>query len=53
MTGKAFWRVAFVGLGIMGAPMARNLLAAGFEVMGYNRSRAAVERLVPGQSWLW
>jgi len=38
--------VAFVGLGIMGAPMARNLLAAGHEVIGVNRSRPAVERLV-------
>ena len=38
--------VAFVGLGIMGAPMARNLLAAGHEVIGVNRSRPAVDRLV-------
>ncbi len=38
--------VAFVGLGIMGAPMARNLIAAGHEVIGVNRSRAAVDRLV-------
>jgi 2-hydroxy-3-oxopropionate reductase len=38
--------VAFVGLGIMGAPMARNLLAAGHEVIGLNRSRPAVDRLV-------
>ncbi len=38
--------VAFVGLGIMGAPMARSLLAAGHEVIGVNRSRPAVDRLV-------
>ena len=38
--------VAFVGLGIMGAPMARTLLAAGHEVIGVNRSRPAVDRLV-------
>ena len=38
--------VAFVGRGIMGAPMARNLLAAGHEVIGVNRSRPAVDRLV-------
>jgi 2-hydroxy-3-oxopropionate reductase len=37
--------VAFVGLGIMGAPMARNLVAAGFDVVGYNRSRPAVDAL--------
>lgn len=38
--------VAFIGLGIMGAPMAANLIAAGFDVVGYNRSRAPVDRLV-------
>jgi 2-hydroxy-3-oxopropionate reductase len=38
--------VAFIGLGIMGAPMARNLIAAGHEVVGVNRSRPAVDRLV-------
>jgi len=31
-------RVGFVGLGIMGRPMAKNLLKAGFEVRAYNRS---------------
>jgi 2-hydroxy-3-oxopropionate reductase len=39
-------RIAFIGLGIMGAPMAANLVTAGFEVVGYNRSRAAVDTLV-------
>lgn len=38
--------VGFIGLGIMGAPMARNLLAAGFEVVGFNRSRAKLDGLV-------
>jgi 2-hydroxy-3-oxopropionate reductase len=38
--------VGFVGLGIMGAPMARNLLRAGFDVVAYNRSPAKVERFV-------
>jgi 2-hydroxy-3-oxopropionate reductase len=38
-------RVGFIGLGIMGGPMAANLVKAGFEVTGYNRSRPAVERL--------
>ena len=36
--------VAFVGLGIMGAPMAANLLAADFDVVGHNRSPARTER---------
>ena len=38
--------VAFIGLGIMGAPMARHLIDAGFDVVGYNRSRTAVDALV-------
>lgn len=39
-------RVAFIGLGIMGGPMAANLVKAGFEVTGYNRSAERVARLV-------
>lgn len=39
-------RVAFIGLGIMGGPMAANLVKAGFEVTGYNRSPAKVEQFV-------
>lgn len=31
-------RIGFVGLGIMGRPMAKNLLKAGFDVTAYNRS---------------
>ena len=30
--------VGFIGLGVMGMPMAKNLLAAGYPVVGYNRS---------------
>lgn len=33
----------FVGLGLMGAPMAANLLAAGWAVSAWNRSRAALD----------
>lgn len=36
-------KVGFVGLGIMGRPMARNLLKAGFDVTVYNRTRARTE----------
>jgi 2-hydroxy-3-oxopropionate reductase len=39
-------RVGFIGLGIMGKPMARNLVKAGFELVIYNRSQAAVDELV-------
>jgi 2-hydroxy-3-oxopropionate reductase len=38
--------IGFIGLGVMGAPMARNLLAAGFEVIAWNRSPAPLEALV-------
>lgn len=38
--------VGFVGLGIMGGPMAANLVRAGYDVTGFNRSPAKVERLV-------
>jgi len=38
--------VGFVGLGIMGGPMAANLVKAGFDVIGYNRSPEPVQRLV-------
>jgi 2-hydroxy-3-oxopropionate reductase len=37
--------VGFIGLGIMGGPMAANLAGAGFEVVGYNRSPDPVRRL--------
>ena len=36
-------RVAFIGLGNMGLPMARNLLAAGHEVIGYDVAGVALE----------
>ena len=39
-------RVAFLGLGVMGGPMARHLLAAGHEVAVWNRTRAKVETWV-------
>lgn len=39
-------RVGFVGLGIMGKPMARNLLRAGYPVTVHNRSRLPVDELV-------
>ena len=39
-------RVAFLGLGIMGAPMAANLVRAGFDVIVWNRTRSRAERFV-------
>lgn len=38
--------IGFVGLGVMGAPMAGRLLDAGYELTAYNRSSAALDRLV-------
>jgi 3-hydroxyisobutyrate dehydrogenase len=38
-------RIAFVGLGTMGAPMAARLLDAGYEVTVHNRTRAREEPL--------
>ncbi|MCY3762111.1 MAG: NAD(P)-dependent oxidoreductase [Gemmatimonadetes bacterium] len=40
-------RIGFIGLGIMGAPMARNLMAAGYSLKVYNRSdRPRVQEVV-------
>jgi len=37
--------VGVIGLGIMGKPMARNLIRAGYPLIVHNRSRAAVDEL--------
>lgn len=39
-------KVAFLGLGVMGAPMARHLAKAGHEVTVYNRTTAKAEKWV-------
>jgi len=39
-------KVGYIGLGLMGKSIARNILKAGFPVVVHNRSRAAVEELV-------
>ena len=39
-------QVGFIGLGIMGRPMARNLLKAGYQVVVYNRTLSRVQELV-------
>ncbi|MGD9562437.1 MAG: 2-hydroxy-3-oxopropionate reductase [Pyrinomonadaceae bacterium] len=38
-------KLGFIGLGIMGKPMVRNLLKAGFVPVIFNRSQAAVDEL--------
>jgi 2-hydroxy-3-oxopropionate reductase len=39
-------RVGFIGLGLMGKPMAGHIVKAGYPITVHNRSRAAVEELV-------
>lgn len=44
--------IGVIGTGIMGAPMARNLLRAGFEVVVHSRTRAKAEALLrEGARW--
>lgn len=38
-------QIGFIGLGIMGKPMARNLLKAGYPLVVYNRRRSPMEEL--------
>src|SRR3974377_2391412 len=39
-------RVGFIGLGLMGKPMAGHILKAGYHLTVHNRSRAAVDEMV-------
>lgn len=39
-------RIGFIGLGLMGRPMAKNLLKRGYAVVAHNRSQGAVDDLV-------
>jgi 2-hydroxy-3-oxopropionate reductase len=41
-------KVGFIGLGIMGKPMARNLMDADYEITAYNRSPEKAEELGEG-----
>jgi len=38
--------IAFIGLGIMGSPMAANLVKAGHSVTGFNLAQPAIDKLV-------
>jgi 2-hydroxy-3-oxopropionate reductase len=38
--------IGFIGLGIMGKPMARNILKAGFPLTVFSRTRGSVEELI-------
>jgi 2-hydroxy-3-oxopropionate reductase len=41
-------KVGFIGLGIMGKPMARNLMEAGYDLVLYNRTIEKAEELAQG-----
>ena len=45
MTDQESKRIGFIGTGIMGKPMVRNLVKAGYEVVIHNRSRSSVDEL--------
>jgi 2-hydroxy-3-oxopropionate reductase len=38
--------IGFIGLGVMGKPMAKHLITAGYQLTVHNRSRTAVDELV-------
>ena len=38
-------KIGFIGLGIMGKPMSKNLIKAGYELVVCNRSRDSVEEV--------
>jgi 3-hydroxyisobutyrate dehydrogenase-like beta-hydroxyacid dehydrogenase len=46
MSANPIRTIGFIGTGLMGAPMVRNLLAAGFGVRVWNRTHAKLERLI-------
>ncbi len=49
---QAMEHVGFVGLGVMGSRMVRRLLAAGYPVTGYNRTRSRAQELLDaGMRW--
>lgn len=39
-------KIGYIGLGLMGKPMAANIIKAGFDLIVYNRSRAAMDELI-------
>ena len=52
MTTTAKPKVAFIGTGIMGAPIAGHLMDAGYELTVYNRTKSKADALVArGATW--
>ncbi len=46
LKGLSILKIGFIGLGIMGKPMAKNLLKAGHDLKVFNRSKDSVNELV-------
>ncbi len=52
MTATAKPKVAFIGTGIMGAPIAGHIMDAGYELTVYNRTKSKADALVErGATW--
>ena len=45
MSGLEGQKVGFIGLGLMGKPMARNLRRAGATIVVHNRSKPSMDEL--------
>jgi len=45
MSDTAKPTIGFIGLGVMGKPMAKNLIKGGYTLVGHNRSRRSVDEL--------
>lgn len=39
-------KITFIGMGLMGIPMAKNILKNGFDLMVYNRTSGKTEELI-------
>ena len=46
LTMKKIERVGMIGLGAMGGPMVKHILAKGFTVCGYDTNRALIDKAV-------
>lgn len=46
-SNRALPKIAFLGIGLMGKPMATRLLQAGYPLTAWNRTRAKAEVLIP------
>lgn len=45
-------KIGFIGTGVMGNAISVNLLKAGYEMVGYNRTKSKTDNLVSlGASW--